>query len=34
MRKNVTEIPYNKENINHYKSPTNLLRHARSGKDC
>lgn len=28
------ELPYNKENVQKYKSQDNLLRHARTGKDC
>ena len=30
----VEEIPYNKENVIKYKSPNNLLKHARVDKDC
>ena len=32
-RKDYKEIPYTKDNINLYKSPGNLLKHARVGKE-
>jgi GNAT superfamily N-acetyltransferase len=34
LKNNVKEIPYNKENVLKYKSPDNLLRHARTDKGC
>lgn len=33
LRKQYKEIPYNKENIEKYKSKDNLLKHARSDKN-
>ncbi len=33
LRKQYKEIPYNKENIEKYKSSDNLLKHARSDKN-
>jgi ribosomal protein S18 acetylase RimI-like enzyme len=33
LRKQYKEIPYNKENIEKYKSKNNLLKHARSDKN-
>lgn len=34
LKNNVKEIPYNKENVLKYKSPDNLLRHARTDDGC
>ena len=34
LKNNIKEIPYNKENVLKYKSPDNLLRHARTDKGC
>ena len=33
LRDKYTKLPWTKGNVDHFKSPANLLRHARTGKD-
>lgn len=33
LRNKYTKLPWTKENVDYFKSPANLLRHARTGKD-